>query len=241
MTTASSAFRLLAAAAVLALPLSGVGGELSAQRPKAQAQRDWTRTIAMTPDGGYRMGNPAAPVKVVEYLSLTCGRCAEFSAQGAPQLKERYVRTGRVSIEYRNYVLNGLDLAAAVLSRCAAPGRYFALTEQLLANQAEWVGRYQAISAADRQALTSLPPGQVLARIATLSGIDRIAAAHGVTPAAAQACFASAPRLQRLEGMRRAADQLGVSGTPSFTINGRPAGHAHNWAELEPLLRPPAG
>ena len=68
------------------------------------AQRDWTQTVARTPEGGFRMGNPDAPVKMIEYLSLTCPHCAAISrGERRDALIRDYVRSGRVSIEYRNY------------------------------------------------------------------------------------------------------------------------------------------
>ena len=68
------------------------------------------------------MGNPDAPVKLVEYGSLTCPHCADFAAAGdASRWSRNYVRSGRVSFEYRNFVLNGIDVAATLLARCAAP------------------------------------------------------------------------------------------------------------------------
>ncbi len=81
--------------------------------------------MARTPEGGFRMGNPAASVKLIEYFSTTCPHCAHFAAEGTPVLVRNYVRTGRVSLEYRNYVLNGLDVAASFISRCAAPRGLF--------------------------------------------------------------------------------------------------------------------
>ena len=116
----------------------------AAQRPgAAAAQRDWTQTVVPTPEGGFRMGNPAASVKVIEYLSLTCPHCAEFAHESGQRLFRTYVGSGRVSVEYRNHVLNGFDLAAALLSRCAAPRQYFAMTHYLLGHQREWFGRAQ--------------------------------------------------------------------------------------------------
>ena len=82
----------------------------AAPAKKAAAASDWTKTVTVTPDGGYRMGNPAAPVKLVEYGSLTCGACGRFAQEGVPQLVSKYVRTGRVSFEFRNYVRDPADI-----------------------------------------------------------------------------------------------------------------------------------
>lgn len=222
----------LALAAALIAPMASA----PAQERAAPRQRDWTQVVTATAEGGFRMGNPQAPVKVVEYLSLTCPHCASFAAEGTRPLMT-YVRSGRVSLEYRNFVLNGLDLVAALLSRCAAPQNYFALNHAILASQAEWMGRVQAMSAAQRQEMESLGDLQRLRRVATIAGLDAIAARHGVTPAEADSCMAEQARLDRLIQMREAASRYGVTGTPTFAINGQIAGSAGTWATLEPLLR----
>ena len=225
-------FRLLfaAAAALLAAPL------LFPPPAQAQAQRDWTQVVAETPEGGFRMGNPNAPVKVVEFLSLTCPHCAHFAEQGAPSLIRDHVRSGRVSLEYRNFVLNAYDLAASFLSRCAAPQDYFALNHAILGSQAEWMGRIENLSAEQRRELQGLQPIQGLQRIVAMAGLDEIAALHGISAAEARACLSDQAALDRIIEIRQAGERLGVAGTPSFAINGRLAADVHDWASLEPLL-----
>jgi protein-disulfide isomerase len=222
--------------AMMAAALIAPAAVAPAQQRRAAVQRDWTQTVTVTAEGGYRMGNPAAPVKLVEYLSLTCPHCADFTRDGAPRLIQNYVRTGRVSLEYRNFVLNELDLTASMLSRCATPQNYFALNHAILADQAQWVSRLNQISPAQRQELGGLPQLQQIRRVSTLVGLDAIAARHGVPAARAQACLSSQAGLDRLVAMVRAGSAAGVQGTPTFAINGRIV-PANDWASLEPLLR----
>lgn len=201
-----------------------------------QRGRDWTQVVSTTPQGGFRMGNPNAPVKVVEFLSLTCPHCAAFAADGAPPLIRNYVRTGRVSLEYRNFVLNGLDLAAAVISRCAAPNRYFALNHEIFATQQTWMGRIGAMTPQQRQAMQGLDPVETMRRVIAIAGLDAMAARHGVTPAQANRCVTQAA-MDRVVEMQRSGSNFGVTGTPTFAINGQIAGTVHDWASLEPMLR----
>lgn len=209
----------------------------AAQAPQVSAV-DWAQRVATTPEGGFRMGNPDAPLKLVEFLSLTCSHCATFSAEATPALVQQ-VRSGRVSVEYRNYVLNHYDLAAAVLSRCAAPGDYFALTSDLFAQQSVWAGRADALTPAQKAEIEVRPTPQSVARTAELIGLKQIASAHGIAPAEATRCLASAEGLSQVMAMRDAADRLGVTGTPTFMLNGRMIGPA-NWAMIQPLLSAPA-
>jgi protein-disulfide isomerase len=233
-----------AAIAALTLPAAALaqpdrtreqrGGERRSDGPD---RRNWTETAVRTPEGGFRMGNPDAPVKVIEYLSLTCPHCAEFAAQGGERLFQSYVRNGRVSIEYRNYTLNGFDLAAAFLSRCASPREYFNMTHYLLGHQPQWMGRMQALTDAQRTELRAMTPIQAMQRLALMLGLDAIASRHGITPAQQRACLADQAALDRIGTlMQTARSQHNVSGTPVFVINGEVA-QVNSWAGIEPLLR----
>ncbi|MFL6763858.1 MAG: thioredoxin domain-containing protein, partial [Sphingomicrobium sp.] len=86
------------------LTLLSLIGSAPVQARKPAVRVDWTRAVAATPEGGFRMGNPAAPVKLVEYGSLACPHCRHFEATGYKPLIQNYVRTGRVSYEFRNFL-----------------------------------------------------------------------------------------------------------------------------------------
>src|SRR3546814_14306714 len=94
--------------AAAALPL-GIAAVPAAQ---AEAAKDWTKTVARTPEGGFRVGNPDAPVKLVEYGSLTCDHCAHFAEEATPKLLGQYVRSGRVSIEFPNLLRHPASLSS---------------------------------------------------------------------------------------------------------------------------------
>ncbi len=223
----------LAATAALSLPALSV----EAQRRAAPAQTDWTRTAVRTPEGGFRMGNPNAPVKVIEYMSLACVHCQAFARESHPRLAQNYIRPGRVSIEYRNIVLNGPDVAATVLTRCAAPRAFFNMAHELLATREQWLARMSTVPQAQRAEISRLPPMQAVQRVVPLLGLDRVAARHGLTPAAQHACLSNQANFDRIEQMARAGhDQFGVEGTPTFIINGRTITDTNVWAGIEPLL-----
>lgn len=235
---------VMAAAACLALPVADVsaqrdtsrtgrGGE---QRSDGPDRQDWTRTVERTAEGGFRMGDPDAPVKVIEYISLTCPECADFTDRAGRRLFQDYVRTGRASIEYRNFTLNGFDLAAAFLSRCAEPERYFDLTHDLLGNQPQWMGRMQALTEAQRNELRGLPQLEAMQRIVAWLGIDRIAARHGISAQAQRTCLADQAALDRIGAMMQTAQAQGVAQPPAFIVNGQRAEES-DWPGLERLIR----
>ena len=217
------------------LAVTAVAVPAAAQRGRrAAATQDWTRVAVRTPEGGFRMGNPAAALKVIEYLSLTCPHCAEFAHEGGAGLMAA-VRTGRVSIEYRHYVLNGIDVSASMLTRCATPLNYFGMVHHLLGSQPTWMGRAQSIPQAQRQEISALAPLQISQRLVPLLGLDAIGQRYGITPAMRQRCMTQAS-LDQLEQMHGAAQRMGVGGTPTFFINGVRQ-NVNTWAGIAPLLR----
>ena len=226
---------VLAAAALAVLPAANG----AAQRGRAApAQRDWTQTVVRTPEGGFRMGDPDAPVKVIEYISFACPHCADFHREGGAALMQNYVRPGRVSIEYRNILINAPDIPATVLARCAGGRAYFNMGHELMRTQGQWLNAGGNLSEAQRGQLRSQPPTIMSQRLAPMIGLDRIAARHGLTPAAQRACLSNQANFSQLETIsEQAHHQYGITGTPTFVINGRVITDTNVWSGIEPLLR----
>ena len=218
---------ILAGAAVLSLTPA------AAAAPPA---RDWSRTVVATPEGGFRMGNPKARVKLIEYGSLTCPHCRHFAETSGTALVSKYVRTGKVSYEYRNMVLNGIDVAATLVARCGGPRSFFPMVSQLYATQTTWVGRLNGLSEAQKQEIAALPDDQRLSRIAELGGFLQLGAKHGIAPAAAKRCLADKAAFDRLGKIYEGANALGVEGTPTFFVNGKMT-RVDDWRDLEPQLK----
>jgi Thioredoxin len=128
---------------------------LAAGSLAAPAKPGWLTTVSVTDKGAHVLGNPAAPNKVVEYLSYTCGHCANFELNEAPAFKTQYVATGKASLEIRNMLLNPIDLTAAMLARCGGKGRFFGNQKHLFATQSVWLGKAKNISAATQAHLKS--------------------------------------------------------------------------------------
>ena len=228
--------RAFALALVAALTASvGLTAVSQAAPAKRAVQRDWSRTVVATPEGGFRMGNPAAKIRLVEYGSLTCNHCQEFAVTGYKPLVFKYVRTGKVSYEFRNMVLNGFDVAASLVARCSAGRAFFPIADQLYVTQPQWLGKVSALTAAQKAELGALGEGARLTRMAQMTGAVAIAARHGITPAQSRRCLTDPRALDVLGKMAEQAHALGIHSTPTFVVNGAKV-HAHNWAELEPLL-----
>jgi protein-disulfide isomerase len=206
---------------------------------------DWSTIVSITPEGGFRMGNPDAPVKLVEFASMTCPHCREFEEQGGKALIDTYVKSGRVSYEFRNFVMNGIDLTASVLARCNGPAGFFGFTRQLFADQPQWVQSVQTADPAQLQAIEALPPGQKLPRLAELAGLKQWAALRGLPAAKADQCLASQAEVDKLVQMQSdAVANFEVSGTPSFLLNGEMLeleGGTPLWTQVEGKLRDAIG
>jgi protein-disulfide isomerase len=195
---------------------------------------DWSTVVSETPQGGFVMGNPDAPVKVVEYASLTCPHCAAFSAEGYRPLTEEYVKRGLVSFELRNFVLNGLDLGASVLSRCNGAEPYFALTERFFANQDAMMQAAQNADPAQLQAIQSLPQSQQMTRFAELTGLIGFVGGLGVPEPRARECLADPSAVATLERIRNeGVEQHNIPGTPTFLINGEVVPNVTGWSMLK--------
>ena len=242
------------AALALALLLTGCGesgnGGKSAAGSNAPLEQipppqggDWTQTVNQTDKGAFVMGNPNAPVKVVEYASYTCPACARFSEEGTPKLIDQYVKSGQVSLEFRNFVRDPADLAAALLARCGGPGPFFTLTDQLFAAQNEWLGRLQtAMTPADQQAMQSMPPGQVATTVADKAGLIQFVRMRGIPEEKARTCLADQQATERMVAMtNEGVETHKVQGTPSFLINGELSGAGADWEKLEGEIRQAVG
>ena len=220
-------------ASALVLALTACGGEedlnqaaaaidLNAQLPQIAAPNngDWTQVVQQTPEGGYRMGNPDAPVKLVEYASISCPHCADFSEQASQELSSVYVKSGQVSWEYRPVLMFPTDPGISMLLRCQGPQTFFALTEQLYATQAEWSARTRTLPPAQLQALQSMPAAQQAPALARAMGMDQFFRQRGMPQARIDECLNNSQNLSALADTQRKVQEDNVTGTPTFFING---------------------
>jgi protein-disulfide isomerase len=224
----------VAVAALLCLaPTAAVGA-------KATPSRDWSRTVAATPEGGFKMGDPNAKVALVEYGSLACPHCRHFEETGYKPLVQQYVRTGRVSYEFRNFLLNAPDVSASLLAHCAGPAKFFPMSEVVYATQPQWIDKVVKIDDAQKAEIENMSDAQRVARLGEIAGFPQIAARFGVTPARARQCLSDPKGLERLLNITKAAEGAGINHTPTFLINGKVT-DAATWEQLEPQLKAAGG
>jgi protein-disulfide isomerase len=226
---------VIKAAFAIALTFAVLGSPAS-----AKPSTDWARTVVATGAGGFRMGNPAAKVKLLEYGSLACPHCRHFEETGYKPLVQQYVRTGRVSYEFRNLLLNAPDISISLLAHCAGAANFFPMAEAVYAAQPEWLDKVTSIGDAQQAEIDKMSDRQRVVRFAEIGGFPQLAAPFGVTPARARQCLADPKGLQKLLAITKRGGDLGVNHTPTFFINGK-VSDAATWEQLEPELKAALG
>jgi protein-disulfide isomerase len=161
------------------------------------------------------LGDPNAPVTIIEYASMTCPHCAHFEEATFPELKKQYIDTGKVRLIFREFPLDPLAAAGSQLARCSGKDNYFAVIEILFKQQKDWVVR-QPIPA-----------------------LTAIAKQLGFTQQSFEQCMANQKLLADIEAVReRAASKFGVNSTPTFFINGTLYRGALELADIAKAIEP---
>jgi len=172
------------AAAVLAFGMIGTGARAD--------QKTWPIDVTI--------GKADAPNTVVEYFSLNCPHCARFAADPFPKLKADLIDTGKVKWVMRDFPLNDIALAAAMVAHCSGD-RYMAFVDAFFQTQGAWS--------------TAKDPLAAIKVTARLGGMDS---------AAVDKCLADNGLIQQInERANYATQKLGVDSTPTFFVNDKVA------------------
>jgi protein-disulfide isomerase len=228
--------RSLVAALLVAAPAAAA--TKAPVRPAA-AKVDWTKTYAVTLEGGFVRGNPRARIKLIEYASLTCPHCRVFHEAAMKTLLGTYVASGNLSYEYRSFVLNGPDYAAALVARCSSdPRTFFSAVNSFYLDQSVWTQPFAELGEAENKRIQALPEDQRVAAVAVAGKLDGYATKLGMARPRFDACIANKAQADKLLAMRKSAvETYKITGTPGFLINGVYQADVFDWAKLEPLLQ----
>lgn len=149
------------------------------------------------PLGEHIVGNPEAPVTIIEYASMTCPHCRTWHKEVYPVIKEKYIDTEIAKLYFREFPFDPAAAAAFMLAECAGEERYFSMIDVLFEKQATWKG------------------GNV---VEELFNISKLA---GFTQESFNACLKNQELLDNvLSIQKKAAEDYGVNATPTFFING---------------------
>lgn len=206
---------------------------------KPPAGQNWLDMVVKTPDGGYRMGNPDAPVKLVEYGSRTCPHCAAFDRDGFPVLRNGPIAAGKLSYEFRDFPVHAqLDFGPILLGQCVEPAQFFPMLEHMMAAQEKLLANANNISPADQARLQNASPSTVATFLAEHNGYVDFVKQRGVPDAKARACLADPKAIEAIAtGSDKATRDYQVNGTPTFIVNGTVATGVAEWKELQPVLK----
>jgi protein-disulfide isomerase len=167
------------------------------------------------PLGDQILGPDNAPVTIIEYASMTCPHCAHFSENTFPELKKRYIDTGKVRFIFREFPFDPLAAGAFMLARCAGKDKYFPMVETLFQKQSTWAVQKP------------------------IEPLKAIAKQAGFTDQSFEACLANQKVLDGIEWVRnRAADKFKVNSTPTFFVNGERYTGDMSIDELAKLIEP---
>lgn len=160
------------------------------------------------------LGNPDAPVTIAEFSSLTCPHCASFHADLLPELKRKYIDTGKAKLVYHDFPLDPAAAAAAMIARCAPRERYFPFLEVLFAQQSGWAGSDDVLG--------------------TLAQLGRFA---GMGDAEIEACFADQALFDGIRALRDDyANRYDITATPTILVDGEKLDGPRSLEALEALI-----
>lgn len=184
---------VMASLALLAVPAAPAGAAAS---PPSAA----TVQALLAPRPSDRvLGNPKAPITIIEYASMSCPHCAHFDLDVLPTIKKKWIDTGKAKLILRDFPLDEPALKGAMLARCAPPDRFYPFVNALFADQPQWV--------------LASDPEKALVRMAELGGMSA---------KTAKACLSNKTREDKIvEERLLASKDLDIEGTPTFYINGK--------------------
>ena len=192
MKTTNRRALLAASGALTALTLIGCGKQDDVVLSTGEARGDNV------------MGDPNAPVTIIEYASITCPHCRAFHDQVFPELKSRYIDTGQVRFVFREFPTapSALAMAGFLMARCAPEDKYFDILGILFDRQNELIAAYQTGTAREE--------------------ILKIAQPLGMSEAQFDACVRNTAEIERIEQVvENGYQEYNVNSTPSFIIGGK--------------------
>src|SRR5271166_3873633 len=213
---AFASLRRLAGVALVCASALGASGTLAASAPQPDGTVEMAKVLQPGSLPDLSLGDPSAPVTMIEYGSLTCPHCAAFSKETLPELRKAYIDTGKVRYIFREFSRNTLDVAGFVLARCLGDDKSFAADELLFAQQDKW-------------AFVDKPLEPLIAALR----------AAGLTQEKATECLKNQKLADGVVAVaKRANEEVHLTGTPTFVIDGKVYGGELTLDQLKAILDP---
>ena len=182
----------------------------------AMVPSDQLMTIGPLPD--LVQGSPSASITIIEYASTTCSHCAAFHETTWPELKAKYIDSGRAKFILREFPLDPLATASFMLARCAGPDKRNVVVDQLLSQQKTW-----AFVDKPLEALLLL--------------VEKI----GISQTDAEACLKNEDLYRQVRQSReRAAGAFNIELTPTFFVDGHKLRGEATISDFDRVIDPPS-
>ena len=210
---------LIVAGGVVAVAAIALGVYFGTRPPAAGPP---TSAVASTADksallgvlpGDHVLGDAKAPITMIEYASFTCPHCAHFAIAVLPEVKKKWIDTGKVKLIYRDFPLDQTALKAAQLAECAGKDKYFGVIDMIFETQSKWA--------------TAADPMADLAKSLRIAGMG---------DAEVKACLANDAVANGVVADYRSGETMGVNSTPTLFINGQEFKGARSVEELDATL-----
>ena len=179
-------------------------------------RRDFVRTFSFLPFIGFGLSSRAskifnieeileprylgrldAPIKFIEFVSMTCSHCADFHINTLPKIKKKYIDSGKLRLELRDFPLDGLALRASAMARLIDPNKYYKFVDMLFKKQKKWS--------------RSENPINELKKLGRLAGLEKTKIDIAIDEISV---------LEAIFKMRQQAEKkYNIQSTPSFVIN----------------------
>lgn len=199
------------------------------------AKGNWHAVIART-ERGHLIGNPEADARLIEFVSYTCGHCANFARDGDTALDLVLLRPGKLSVEVRPVIRNALDLTVTLLVQCGDAAGFKERHHAFMSSQEAWMAK---LAAAPQSQQAVWARGDKAARVNAASALGLAAKLieRGASAAAVNSCLTddAAARTLMANGTADQRD-FAFPGTPSFALDGKLLTEVHEWRTLEPVL-----
>ncbi|WP_089176495.1 DsbA family protein [Bosea sp. AS-1] len=194
----------IAAAALAGAEFAGIG-----------AARAQTKLPDAGPLGDVWLGPADAKVTVIEYASMTCSHCAHFHETTWPELKKKYIDTGKIRFSLREFPLDPLAMAGFMLARCNGNDKYYPMTDLLFSQQKNW-------------AFVDKP----------VDALSALVKQGGFTQESFEACLKRQDIYDAITQVKDGGAKAGVDATPTFFVNGQKVSGAVSIAEFDKVLEP---
>jgi protein-disulfide isomerase len=178
------------------------GGALiarTAMKKPAPLTVDTVAPLALGPRGVV-IGSDSAPVELMEFSDFECPWCARYAVLQMPDIRQRLVPSGRLRVRFVHYPLNIHQKSpwAHLAAACAnEQGRFWAMADLIFENQDEWV--------------ENANPTSLLEGYAQRAGLDM---------GRYRSCVSERRPWGQVLADKHLGDSLGVTGTPTFYVNG---------------------